>query len=125
VERAVSGVANSRLGDERSCSMLRERLNLMIDRKEQKMIENGETAVAEIGVRLVDDAYLSWFSAESECEKALHAWFEACAGQRKGAYLAYRAALDREEAAARDLGRLWQLAAPCREAVVHGEEPVC
>jgi hypothetical protein len=89
------------------------------------MIDNVDTTVAEIGVRLLDDAYLAWFSAESECEGTLHAWFQAAGAQRTSAYLAYRAALDREEAAARDLARLWQVSAPCREALVHGSETVC
>jgi hypothetical protein len=33
------------------------------------------------------------------------------------AYAAYRAALDREEAAAQDLERLWELAEPCRASL--------
>jgi hypothetical protein len=88
------------------------------------MIENVDTTVAEIGVRLLDDAYLAWFSAESECEGALHAWFQARGALRRNAYLAYRAALDREEAAARDLARLWQVSTPCRRALLHGSESV-
>jgi hypothetical protein len=92
---------------------------------ELKMIENVDTTLAEIGVRLLDDAYLAWFSAESECEGALRAWFQAAGAQRAGAYLTYRAALDREQAAARDLERLWQVSAPCRAALVHGDPSVC
>jgi hypothetical protein len=88
------------------------------------MTDTATTEVAAIGVRLRDDAYLAWFSAESECEQTLHNWFERTGEQRAPAYLAYRAALDREEAAARDLERLWQLAEPCRGAVVHGTESV-
>ena len=88
------------------------------------MIEHVDTNVAEIGVRLLDDAYLAWFSAESESETALRAWFGSGGSQRESAYLAYRAAADREEAAARDLERLWQLAEPCREALVPGEESI-
>lgn len=88
------------------------------------MIENVDTNVAEIGVRLLDDAYLAWFSAESEAETALRAWFGSAGSTRAGAYLIYRAALDREEAAARDLERLWQLAESCCEALVPGKESV-
>lgn len=71
--------------------------------------------VAEIGVRLLDDAYMVWFAAECECGQSLRAWFEATWRTRAAAYFAYRAALDREEAAARDLKRLSELAQPCRE----------
>jgi hypothetical protein len=88
------------------------------------MIEKVETEVAEIGVRLLDDAYLAWFSAESQCEGALRTWFEGTGADRATSYLSYRAALDREEAAARDLQRLWQLAEPCREALVRDKECV-
>ena len=72
------------------------------------------TEVAAIGLRLLDDAYLAWFSAETECESALHGWWQSSGSSRSSAYAAYRAALDREEAAARDLERLWNLAEPCR-----------
>lgn len=89
------------------------------------MTENVDTTVAEIGVRLLDDAYLAWFGAQTECEGALHAWFEAVGTQRTGTYLAYRAALDREEAAARDLARISQVSAPCREALLHSGERTC
>jgi hypothetical protein len=89
------------------------------------MIESVDTEVAEIGVRLLDDAYLAWFSAESACEGALHVWFAAIGVERASAYLTYLAALDREEAAARDLARLWQVSAPCRQTLVHGNESVC
>jgi len=88
------------------------------------MIDDTQIECAAIGVRLLDDAYLAWFSAESECEQALRAWFAARGGERTGVYLAYRAALDREEAAARDLERLWRLAEPLRETLVRGAETV-
>lgn len=71
------------------------------------MTEKTETEVAQIGVNEIDEAYLTWFGAESECEDALRTWF---AGAGAAGYLTYRAALDREEAAARELGRLWGLA---------------
>jgi hypothetical protein len=69
--------------------------------------------LAEIGVRLIDGAYMAWLVAERECEQAMSEWQD----ERPGAYWAYRAALDREEAAARDLERLSQLASPCGEAL--------
>jgi hypothetical protein len=70
---------------------------------------------AVIGVRALDDAHMTWVAAEIESEHALHAWFDTGAGQRAGAYLAYRAAVCREEAAARDLQRLSQLTQPYQE----------
>jgi hypothetical protein len=73
--------------------------------------ENRE--VAEIGVRLIDDAYTNWFVAARDCERAMHAWNE----EHPGGYWAYRAALDREEAAARDLHRLSELARTCMDAL--------
>jgi hypothetical protein len=86
------------------------------------MLESTEAEVAMIGVRLIDDAYLAWFYAESEAETMLRGWFQATGERRKVAYLAYRAALEREEAAARDLERLWLLASTCRDVVVQGTE---
>jgi hypothetical protein len=72
-----------------------------------------EQEVAEIGVRLIDGAYMAWLVAERECEEAMRAWQD----ERPGAYWAYRAALDREEAAARDLEGLSEVARPCRETL--------
>jgi hypothetical protein len=83
------------------------------------MIEDLNNEVAAIGVRLLDNAYLAWVSAESESESALHAWFDGTGSNRETAYVAYRAALDREDAAARDLQRLSQVAEPCRQALMH------
>ena len=67
--------------------------------------------IALIGVRLLDDAYMAWVAAESETEEALRAWFVS--GEHRAAYQTYRAAVDREEAAARDLQRLHELTAVC------------
>jgi hypothetical protein len=53
--------------------------------------------------------------SELESEHALVTWFEAAAPISAGAYLAYRAAVDREEAAARDLQRLSELTWPYQE----------
>jgi hypothetical protein len=75
-----------------------------------------------IGVRHIDDAYLAWFYAEDEAETMLRGGFQATGERRKVAYLAYRAALEREEAAARDVERLWLLASSCRDVVVQGTE---
>jgi hypothetical protein len=66
--------------------------------------------LARIGVRLLDGAYMMWWAAEMECEEALRGW---SAGTKRGgaeAYSRYRAALDREEAAARDLQKLHEVA---------------
>jgi len=78
------------------------------------MLQHTEAEIAVIGVRLIDDAYLAWFYAESEAETLLRAWFQATGGRRETAYVAYRAALEREEASAHDLERLWRLASSCR-----------
>jgi hypothetical protein len=67
----------------------------------------------DIGVRLLDEAFLAWSFACSQCTHALRAWFEAPRRDRAGASWAYRAALDREEAAARDLERLTALSWSC------------
>jgi hypothetical protein len=89
-----------------------------------EMPENTQTECPAIGVGLLDDAYLAWFGTESECEQALRAWFKASDAERTGAYLAYQAALDREEAAAADLARLWRLAESSEETLVQDVESV-
>jgi hypothetical protein len=81
------------------------------------MIDEMNTDVAAIGARLFDDAYLAWFSAEDETERALRAWSDGSASTRAMSYAGYRAALDREEAAARDLERLWTVSRPCRMTI--------
>jgi hypothetical protein len=60
--------------------------------------------------RLVDGAYQAWQSAHIECDLALEAWEAAGPGRNATAHIAYRAALDREEAAARDFEELCRLA---------------
>ena len=67
---------------------------------------------AEIGIRLLDDAYMTWLIAESEADQTLDAWREQSSGTRAERYRAYRAAVEREEAAARDLQRLHEIASP-------------
>ena len=66
--------------------------------------------LAEIGIRLLDEAHVAWQRAELECEQALRAWYDGPPRPSVDRYLSYRAALDREQAAARDLLRLWELA---------------
>ncbi len=80
-----------------------------------KIYRNTSRALAVIGVRVLDDAHLTWIAAEVESEDALRAWFKAAAPSRPAAYLAYRAAAGREEAAARDLQRLSELTQPYQE----------
>ena len=88
------------------------------------MPDKTEADVATIGVRLIDDAYLAWFDAESECETTLRAWFQATEDGRERAYLAYVAALDREEASARHLERLWSMASTCYDTLAEQTESV-
>ena len=66
--------------------------------------------LAEIGIRLLDEAHVAWQRAELECERALRAWFESSPRTSAELYRSYRAELDREHAAACDLQRLWELA---------------
>jgi hypothetical protein len=81
---------------------------------EDAEVQSAQTPdLAEIGVRLIDDAYLAWLTAARDSECAMAAWSEG-----RDSYWAYRAALDREEAAARDFERLSDLARPCRDALV-------
>ena len=65
-------------------------------------------------------SYMTWQAAQIECELALGAWHAAMPGRTALAHVAYRAALDREEAAARDLEELCRLAAlATRDARAH------
>jgi alpha-D-ribose 1-methylphosphonate 5-triphosphate synthase subunit PhnH len=77
--------------------------------------------LAVIAVRVLDDAHMTWIAAEVESEHALRAWFHAGAPQAADAYLAYRAAVDREEAAARDLQRLSELTQPYQERLTRSQ----
>jgi hypothetical protein len=63
-------------------------------------------------IRLIDEAHFSWSLAALESEDALWAWCDAHPTERRAANLSYRAALDREEAAARELERLAAIVAP-------------
>ena len=86
-----------------------------------KINRNTSRDLALIGVRLLDDAHMTWVAAEIESECALRAWVDAVTPQRAGAYLAYLAAVDREEAAARDLQRLSELTQPYQDQLAHGQ----
>jgi hypothetical protein len=68
---------------------------------ELEMIESAQTELTMAGLDPVNEAYIAWLCAESECERALRAWFDG----DPMAYVAYTAALEREEAAACDLQR--------------------
>jgi len=65
--------------------------------------------LAEIGIRLLDEAHMAWQRAELECELALQAWLDGSPRTSSDRYASYCAALDREQAAAHDLERLWEL----------------
>jgi hypothetical protein len=88
------------------------------------MTNNATSEVAAIGVRLLDDAYLAWFSAETECELALHAWFQGTDADLGVDYSVYRLALEREEAAARDLERAWRFDESRNGRVIERSESV-
>jgi hypothetical protein len=79
--------------------------------------------LAEIGIRLLDEAHFAWHRAELECEHALEAWYDASPRTSADRYLSYRAALDREQAAARDLERLWELARLGHDALAAATSP--
>jgi hypothetical protein len=79
---------------------------------ESAVTSDAEFDLAMIGARLLDDAYMTWLIAESEAEEAFQTWLDPVCS-RELAYRAYRAAVDREAAAARDLQRLREIAAPC------------
>jgi hypothetical protein len=74
------------------------------------MARRSSRGVASIGIRLVDEAYVSWCTAQMQCQTALREWFDAGPRDRAEANSVYRAALDREQAAARDLEWLSRLA---------------
>ena len=88
------------------------------------MIDNPQTGVATIGMRLLVDAYVAWSRAESESDQTLRAWFDTTGEQAVTAYLSYRAALDLEEAAANRLERLWWLYEPYAHTIVSAAQGV-
>ena len=77
--------------------------------------------LAAIGVRLIDDAHMAWVAASAESARTLRMWFDGIAPSNE-AYCAYLAALDREEAAARDLQRLCAVSEPCVAALMGSNE---
>jgi hypothetical protein len=79
--------------------------------------------LAEIGIRLLDEAHVAWQRAELECEVALQAWYERTPRTSGDGYASYLAALDREQAAAHDLQRLWELARSGHEALAAAASP--
>ena len=86
-----------------------------------KSNRNTSHDLAVIAIRVLDDAHMTWVAAEVDSEHALRAWFDGDALEGVGTYLAYRAAVDREEAAARDLQRLSELTRPCQERLAPSE----
>jgi hypothetical protein len=86
-----------------------------------KIYRNASRDLAVIGVRVLDDAHMTWVAAEVESEHALRAWFTGAEAGSAAAYLVYRAAVDREDAAARDLQRLCELTRPYQERLAQGE----
>ena len=77
--------------------------------------------LAVIGVRLLDDAHMTWVAAEVDSGHALRAWFDAAAPQGADAYEACRARVDREEAAARDLQRLSEVTQPYQDRLARSK----
>ena len=73
--------------------------------------------LVEIGIRLLDEAHVAWQRAELECDNALRAWHDGPPRASTDRYLAYRAALDHEQAAAHDLQRLWELTTSGNDAL--------
>ena len=71
---------------------------------------------AEIGTGLADGAFMAWRSAQIECDLALTDWDAAGPWRGEAAHLVYRAALDREEAAARHLEELCRLTGALRSS---------
>ena len=88
--------------------------------KGMDVINDLDLEVAAIGVRLLDDAYLAWFTAESESDRAVRTWWQSSGPGAATAYATYTSALDREEAAARDLERFWGASEPCRTKIAVG-----
>lgn len=78
--------------------------------------------IAEMRAGRLDDAHLAWFIAETECAKALRAWREGTGDDADLAFCSYVTALDREESAARQLGRLWEATEQCAPTLVQRME---
>jgi hypothetical protein len=78
--------------------------------------------LAEIGIRLLDEAHVAWQRAELATEHALRAWHTGPPRTSAERYLLYRVALDREQAAAADLQRLWEIARAGHDALAAASE---
>ena len=87
----------------------------------ERINDNTSRGRAVVAIRARDVAHMAWVAAEVESEHALHAWFDTSTADDADAYLAYRATVDREEAAARDLQRLSDLTRPSEERLTQIE----
>jgi hypothetical protein len=74
-----------------------------------RQIDSIAAHAATVGTRLADGAHAAWQTAHAECDLALRAWHAAAPGRNAAAHLSYLAALDREDAAARDFEDLCRL----------------
>ena len=84
-----------------------------------KIKRDTSRGLAVIADRVLDDAHMTWVAAEVESGQALRAWFDSTGPEDASTYRTYRAAFDREDAAARELQRLSQLTQPCEERVAN------
>ena len=112
VEDRFAGSQHYAARDSRGRGRTYGRIRQLTKAEEHQVAISGEIkreaprSLAGFGVRLIDDAHMAWMAAEVESEHALHAWLEGARADHTSAYMAYRAAVDREEAAARELQRL-------------------
>lgn len=81
-----------------------------------------EAESPELHASRLDDAHLAWFIAETECAHAFQAWRAGTGNDADMAFCSYLAALDREEAAARHLERLWNATEPCAPTLMRRME---
>jgi hypothetical protein len=79
--------------------------------------------LAEIGIRLLDEAHVAWQRAELASEHALRAWYTGSPRTSAERYHLYRMALDREQAAAEDLKRLWEIGRAGHSALAAASDP--
>jgi hypothetical protein len=70
------------------------------------MTKKREEELVDASTLVSGEVYLAWFVAAAESARALRAWLDGSAREHGALYGAYRAALDREEAAACNLQRL-------------------
>ena len=79
--------------------------------------------LAEIGIRLLDEAHVAWQRAELASEHALRSWYTGSSRTSAERYRLYRTALDREQAAAADLQRLWEIGRAGHDALAAASDP--